>query len=68
MYASKQVAARYAVNKAIVKGELPHLSRRFDTEIKCVDCGKPAQCWDHRDYDKPLDVEPVCGSCNGKRG
>lgn len=30
------------------------------TAFACVDCGKPAQCYGHRDYSKPLDVEPVC--------
>lgn len=34
----------------------------------CVDCGEPATDYDHRDYSKPLDVEPVCRSCNMKRG
>lgn len=34
----------------------------------CVDCGKQAAVYDHRDYSKPLDVEPVCRSCNAKRG
>lgn len=34
----------------------------------CVDCGKPAECYDHRDYSKPLDVEPVCIPCNSSRG
>ena len=24
--------------------------------------------YDHRDYNKPLEVTPVCPSCNGKRG
>lgn len=33
----------------------------------CVDCGKPAKCWDHRDYREPLAVEPVCLSCNRRR-
>lgn len=33
----------------------------------CEDCGKPAQCHDHRDYTKPLEVAPVCNSCNAKR-
>lgn len=37
-------------------------------DCKCVDCGKQAQCYDHRDYRKPLMVEPVCKSCDGKRG
>ncbi len=34
----------------------------------CVDCAKPATCYDHRDYRLPLQVEPVCRSCNQKRG
>jgi len=36
--------------------------------LKCTDCDKPATCYDHRDYDKPLDVAPVCNRCNTKRG
>lgn len=36
--------------------------------LKCVDCGKRAQCYDHRDYAKPLEVNPVCRSCNKFRG
>lgn len=27
-----------------------------------------ARDYDHRDYNKPLEVEPVCHSCNMKRG
>lgn len=38
------------------------------TECTCADCGKPAQEYDHRDYAKPLDVDPVCRSCNILRG
>lgn len=34
----------------------------------CVDCGKPARDWDHRDYTKPLDVQAVCRGCNQHRG
>ena len=30
--------------------------------LKCVDCGLKANRYDHRDYNKPLDVESVCGS------
>ena len=38
------------------------------TAHKCVDCGKQASEYDHRDYDKPEQIEPVCASCNRKRG
>lgn len=34
----------------------------------CIDCGDPAQQYDHRDYNKPLVVDPVCRSCNQLRG
>lgn len=34
----------------------------------CADCGKRAQHYDHRDYNKPYDVDPVCRSCNVRRG
>ena len=36
--------------------------------LSCKDCGKKAYGYDHRDYNKPLDVEPVCQSCNMLRG
>lgn len=45
-------------------GLLPHL----DGSIACVDCGAPACDYDHRDYNKPLEVEPVCRRCNKLRG
>ena len=51
------------VSRAISNGILKHPSK-----LKCVDCGKKAQCYDHRDYAKPLDVVPVCSPCNVKRG
>lgn len=38
------------------------------TACKCADCGEPAYCYDHRDYRKPIDVEPVCRACNVRRG
>lgn len=51
------------VRMAIRSGYLP----KPDT-IPCTDCGSPAQAYDHRDYNRPLDVEPVCHACNAKRG
>lgn len=38
------------------------------TSCECVDCGEPAYCYDHRDYTKPLSVQPVCRACNNRRG
>lgn len=57
-------AAHSRVAVAIKHGKLAAL----DGSVVCVDCGEPAACYDHRDYAKPLQVEPVCDKCNGKRG
>lgn len=57
-------AASYLVKKAIKKGKIPVL----DGSVLCVDCGKQADRYDHRDYAKPLDVVPVCHPCNVRRG
>jgi len=59
----------YAImNFSIRAGELPHIKVDGSAGIPCVDCGKPAQGYDHRDYRKPLDVDPVCNPCNRTRG
>ena len=35
----------------------------------CADCrNEHAEVYDHRDYSKPLDVDPVCRRCNALRG
>lgn len=36
--------------------------------LKCVDCGAMAEVYDHRDYTRSIDVEPVCRVHNKKRG
>lgn len=58
-----RILAVRAVNAKVKAGLMP----RADT-LACVDCGKPAQEWEHRDYARPFDVEPVCRACNQKRG
>lgn len=55
--------AHAEVAKAVKAGLLAHPSK-----LRCVDCGVPACQYDHRDYSKPLDVAPVCRSCNVMRG
>ena len=55
--------AHHAVKKEVDAGRLPQV-----TTLLCVDCGKQAFCYDHRDYRRPLDVDPVCKSCDVKRG
>jgi hypothetical protein len=56
-------AAINAVQKAIKKGLLAPVKT-----LLCVDCNRNAECYDHRDYNKPLDVVPVCRKCNYRRG
>lgn len=58
-----QSQATTAVRKAVAVGMLKPVR-----ECACADCGKPAEHYDHRDYSYPLRVEPVCRSCNIKRG
>lgn len=61
--ARRRSKAAMAVAKAIKKGELPPAS-----SLLCVDCGKQAKCYDHRDYNKPLEVSAVCKRCDCIRG
>lgn len=56
-------AANSAVAKAIRSGLLTPAKDHL-----CVDCGKQAMDYDHRDYGRPLHVEPVCRSYNKLRG
>lgn len=55
--------AQTEVAKAIRRGDLKRASDHL-----CADCGKQAEQYDHRDYSRPLDVEPVCRRCNARRG
>lgn len=60
---SKPASVEWAVRRAIRRGELKPVK-----DCVCVDCGAPAQHYDHRDYNKPTEVDPVCRGCNAKRG
>lgn len=60
---SGRAFAGSAVAKARRDGRLSPPS-----DHQCADCGRPAEQYDHRDYNKPLDVQPVCRSCNVMRG
>lgn len=55
--ASRQVAT------AIAAGRLPR-----PNQLKCADCPAPAIEYEHRDYNKPLQVDPICRRCNLLRG
>lgn len=63
LYRYGQQKAHKAVSDAIACGKI-HPAGVY----KCVDCDDPAMVYDHRDYNKPLDVVPVCVSCNLLRG
>jgi hypothetical protein len=56
-------AAVRAVRNAIAAGQLQAAS-----ECLCSDCEAPAAGYDHRDYLQPLNVAPVCRTCNQRRG
>ena len=60
-------SGRYASNLKL-RSAIRHGHVKPAIEFKCVDCGVPAQCYDHRDYNHPLSVEPVCFTCNVRRG
>lgn len=62
-YLSGGVMAGSAVAVARKKGLLAD-----PRTLQCADCGAPASQYDHRDYNKPLEVEPVCRTCNVRRG
>lgn len=55
--------AERAITIAVKNGVLKPAYARL-----CADCGAQAFGYDHRDYSKPLQVEPVCNGCNRRRG
>lgn len=55
--------AGISIANQIRVGALAHPSA-----MKCVDCGCQASEYEHRDYNYPLMVEPVCRRCNLLRG
>ena len=55
--------AQAVVGRAIQDGTLEHPSK-----LRCADCSGPASQYEHRDYNDPLVVVPVCRSCNCRRG
>jgi ribosomal protein S27E len=66
--AAREVARTLAgaqVAKAVREGRLVRLRKVY---VKCTDCDDRATVYDHRNYDNPLDVAPVCQSCNLRRG
>ena len=54
---------KITLGRAIRHGKIPSACT-----LICVDCGKQADAYDHRDYREPLLVVPVCNRCNYQRG
>jgi hypothetical protein len=55
--------AQAAIQHAMRDGILPR-----PRGLPCADCGGPAIEYEHRDYNKPLEVDPICRACNLRRG
>lgn len=51
------------VKAAIRNGLMPRAK-----DLKCIDCGSMATEYDHRNYTRPIEVDPVCHGCNMRRG
>ena len=48
-----------------VANAIQHQGFPRPTAFQCSRCGQyQAQFYEHRDYWRPLDVQPVCGRCN----
>ena len=62
-YGRMRARAHGLIWKAKQEGFIPAAS-----DSNCLDCGVQASEYDHRDYDKPYNVEPVCRRCNAIRG
>jgi hypothetical protein len=67
-YFHKQKWSAYAHRAVQIEIEEGRLMKAGESGLSCVDCGKPAKHWEHRDYEKPLQIEPVCIGCNFRRG
>lgn len=55
--------ARAQVQRAIILGRLMPAS-----SFRCTDCPEWATEYEHRNYSQPFAVDPVCTSCNCRRG
>lgn len=60
-------AIRQAAHKAVAQA-IAHRVIDRPAVFKCMDCSRDAVEYDHRDYTKPLAVDPVCRRCNLARG
>lgn len=66
------VRSRYFSGAALAQTEVAKARRRGilpdPRTLPCADCAGYATEYDHRDYNHPLIVAPVCRGCNARRG
>lgn len=71
-YGKKRNKTQAGTNEKIAYGKISWAIRQKEipkpSVFRCFDCKRPAQVYDHRDYLKPYEIEPVCKVCNHKRG
>lgn len=60
-----QSSCAWRVTAAIKRGDIPPIKGQQCAHGECRD---EAIVYDHRDYTKPLEVTPVCRSCNALLG
>lgn len=58
----ERLKARCAIGNAVRRGKMPRVSTLY-----CEDCGAQARLYHHEDYNKPLQVVPLCSPCHGIR-
>lgn len=54
----------------VYQHKIPRLAR-YENRAACAVCGDTeigCRVWEHRNYSDPLNVRPVCTSCNAKLG
>lgn len=71
-YCSRVCASAISTARVGIGNKIARLVRSGEflpaSSRACVDCGAPARHYEHREYLKPLSVEPVCQPCNRRRG
>lgn len=64
--------SRFLSGAQLVQGQVAKARRHGlladPRTLPCTDCRGAATEYDHRDYNKPLQVEAVCRGCNARRG
>ena len=57
---AKRTRARQAIGNAVRRGKISRISTQ-----NCAECPAQAKQYHHDDYDKPLQVIPLCNRCHG---